>query len=874
MKTFENYWTSTENTSSSSHLDMNQNITVSVATEHLTEWTERSAVSDAIATLNIESLSAEELNFRIKPKHPIKTGGWWCRGVNWRNGQPMGLFFGQAKPDKLHLVDPTKNKTAKYMTATGMEPDAIFLAMTDKDYWAKVYADETITRVWAEGAKKAGAGLTLALATIGLTGVWNWGKDGKLAPEVERWAQPGTNHVIAFDSDYVSKPSCRQAIIQFAKLLTAKGCKVSIASWSQEHKGMDDFIVANGGDAFKEAIANAQSVKQWEKQFKKTGDSNEKIPPADRIAREIAEEYRDKLAFNNDISGWMRYEADFKGVWSSQSDNYVEAIVFKILDSKGIIDFNSYSYITNIVKVMRCLLIVYKWQEKSPKDMLPFINGVLDVATGELLPHSPGYRFTWQLPREHNPKATDWSTIDTFLNHLSAGNPAIKDLLLCYCNAVIKGRSDLQKFLHLIGLGGTGKGTFSRLLVALVGKQNVHSTTLEDWCSNRFEGANAYHKRLVLFPDEDKQTGKLGKFLSLTGEDDIRAEDKGKKAFLYRYDGMVLVLSNLPIFMGESVSRVKRRVIPVPCNNAVPLTKRCNLEEDFKPELGAFTNYILSLSDDHVTRVILGLNEIPECTREFWENRMRVDSIAAWVNEHVIADPLAVTPIGSDRNEGQDGSITTTLFGSYNRYCHQSGSSPKNRNNFSPDLIELCHSVLGWKIERQVSKTGKSIRGLRLRVNGADDHIATHDYILMERVKGDDPGDDLGDDLKALLGKESDDGDDLSFTQMENQTINSEEKTPIYSSGVGFGSSPSSSCLQQAAFESSPGSSPRSSLQGLDPVATFKVGDAVEYIGAVRPSLHGKKLVVSEIEGNVFWLGQSGYKCSVISATAAELRRR
>ncbi|MCL6755134.1 hypothetical protein KBT16_30840, partial [Nostoc sp. CCCryo 231-06] len=74
------------------------------------------------------------------------------------------------------------------------------------------------------------------------------------------------------------------------------------------------------------------------------------------------------------------------------------------------------------------------------------------------------------------------------------------------------------------------------------------------------------------------------------------------------------------------------------------------------------------------------------------------------------------------------------------------------------------------------------------------------------------------------------------------------------------------------------------SLQSDNPVATpvatsgekgstFKTGDAVEYIGAVRPSLHGKKLVISEIEGNVFWLRQSGYKSSVISATAAELRR-
>jgi putative DNA primase/helicase len=30
---------------------------------------------------------------------------------------------------------------------------------------------------------------------------------------------------------------------------------------------------------------------------------------------------------------------------------------------------------------------------------------------------------------------------------------------------------------------------------------------------------------------------------------------KGKKAFQYRYDGMVAVLSNIPIFTGDAASR-------------------------------------------------------------------------------------------------------------------------------------------------------------------------------------------------------------------------------------------------------------------------------------------------------------------------------
>jgi putative DNA primase/helicase len=56
----------------------------------------------------------------------------------------------------------------------------------------------------------------------------------------------------------------------------------------------------------------------------------------------------------------------------------------------------------------------------------------------------------------------------------------------------------------------------------------------------------------------------------LTGGDWIRAEEKGKKAFQYRYDGMVAVLSNIPIFTGDAASRIARRVITIPCNSNVP----------------------------------------------------------------------------------------------------------------------------------------------------------------------------------------------------------------------------------------------------------------------------------------------------------------
>jgi len=245
--------------------------------KHLKEWVEGSAVSEAIARLNLESLTIKEMNERVRPKERIKTGGWWCSGVQWRDGDRASNWYGQAKPDKPH--HPEGSDERKYLTGSGMEPDAIFLAMPDKNYWAKVHADKSIPRHWAEGVKKAGAGLSLGLAVLALTGVWNWGKGGKLAKFVGEWAEPGTTHYIDFDSDYAENQSCRAAIKKFARLLIERGCTVHITCWDTKFKGLDDLIVGKGGDAFLQAVADASTFAEWEKGLKKNKPKTNKSEP-------------------------------------------------------------------------------------------------------------------------------------------------------------------------------------------------------------------------------------------------------------------------------------------------------------------------------------------------------------------------------------------------------------------------------------------------------------------------------------------------------------------------------------------------------------------------------------------------------------------
>jgi putative DNA primase/helicase len=81
--------------------------------------------------------------------------------------------------------------------------------------------------------------------------------------------------------------------------------------------------------------------------------------------------------------------------------------------------------------------------------------------------------------------------------------------LLAIVNGVIKFRfHDLQMFIHLIGKPGSGKGTFSRLLEKIVGKENHKSSRLEK-LGDDYEVAKIIDSQLVICPDEDKQVGNM-----------------------------------------------------------------------------------------------------------------------------------------------------------------------------------------------------------------------------------------------------------------------------------------------------------------------------------------------------------------------------
>lgn len=277
-------------------------------------------------------------------------------------------------------------------------------------------------------------------------------------------------------------------------------------------------------------------------------------------------------------------------------------------------------------------------------------------------------------------------------------------------------------FVHLVGKPGTGKGTFSRILEKIVGDANCTASSLTA-LDEGTEIAAIIGSQLVVFPDERRQVG-LEILLKLTGGDKVRYREIYKKPGNSPFYGLLLVLSNNPMFAGDTTG-LERRLCLMQFLNPIPRHLRdSSAEKLMDAELPNLIPIALSLDDSQVTSLIKGLgdDEIPAFKQQEWLMKCQTSSIAFHANEWLIREPNAEIAIGDGRRSDH-GSEKETAYGHYRDCCEISGLKPFSLVGYSNNLIDLLTDSLGWEVSKVRTRTGMKIKGIRLRQLGRDDQI-------------------------------------------------------------------------------------------------------------------------------------------------------
>ena len=191
----------------------------------------------------------------------------------------------QSKLDSAHPLLDAIAQGATNFTDWCVDNGAVKL----RGFWPWAAANPSLPRYITEGAKTGGAMLTAGLLTICLPGVWNGRRkkdDGKLYlhPDLAVMLAQPAPVIMAFDQDMAKKTrkGVGAALIELGGILaTQHGCDVSVARWDGKlGKGADDFIAAQGAEAFHHAIAQPTSLKDFEQayreEFPQTGQKRDR----------------------------------------------------------------------------------------------------------------------------------------------------------------------------------------------------------------------------------------------------------------------------------------------------------------------------------------------------------------------------------------------------------------------------------------------------------------------------------------------------------------------------------------------------------------------------------------------------------------------
>jgi putative DNA primase/helicase len=561
--------------------------------------------------IEINCRSVDEAEATQLLGYTAKSKGIWLQGDG---GQ------GQLRPDRPWRSEGDK-KAPKYRTPIGGFDIMLPIHPEEPNYWVDLEALKikcyTINGhpclLLTEGFFKAIAGCSNDIPTIALLGVEmgltasNDDPQGKryLVDGLEKFARAGFGFIIGFDADCATNNDVLKAQQKLGCQLKKFHVPVYVVTgnWAVgEGKGMDDYIQRNGADAFRKYVMlKATNFETWERQFRDLSLERKNVSQAS-LSKEIAEKYKDKIAWHVKNKAWYWYEAPpeyKKGVWSEIPEEVIGSIVFTEAELKIGLNFK-HDLLSGIIRMLKYHLREVNWKPQPGYVCLQ--DCVIDVATLQEYPHDPSYKFLSGLPYKWRERSRGCDLIKQWLLEICEGREEWVQVLRAAMKATVTeiGKK-LQRYIEIIGPGGTGKSTIIGLVKALVGEENVAVTKLKQMENNRFETASFYGKKAILISDSERYGGDVDTLKAITGGDLLRYEKKGvQQTSGFVFWGLVWLACNEPIQSTDYTSGLKRRRLSMLFNRVVPPHLRRNLEQEFLPYLPGLLQWVLEMPDEEV----------------------------------------------------------------------------------------------------------------------------------------------------------------------------------------------------------------------------------------------------------------------------------
>ena len=446
----------------------------------------------------------------------------------------------------------------------------------------------------------------------------------------------------------------------------------------------------------------------------------------------------DDFLFDDRLDEFFKYDHD-AGVWGLTSEFRMKQSIIRVLDTMvqaGLLTKYSNQTVTSIYSILKGKLLKFHgsksiWAKNKGKIM--FDNGYYDVHDQkffegkyreEYFQTKLGYQFD---PASKCPDFLGW------LDH-SVGTDK-KILIQAFCKAVLTGYTSGEKFLHLIGPGGSGKSTLQQVLIALAGYTGTHTSDLDTLETNRFEAHALIGKRLLVLTDEAAFSKRLDTLKKLTSASDtMRAERKyGKEVVSFKPDLLVVIASNEHISSSDISSGLERRRLTIVMDKPVDASQRRDLlsvyadefRGDFAAELPGIAQWCLQMDDATMRDVLANpVKHVPALRISNLDALVFNNPIVGWLAECTLYAPNSKIKFGTANAPSMDEkerglyvrNAHTEFYPSYVNYCKAGGYRPISRDKFTDRFKETVNNVLKCPgIQLTFHEGIKKVSGIRIR---------------------------------------------------------------------------------------------------------------------------------------------------------------
>lgn len=224
-------------------------------------------------------------------------------------------------------------------------------------------------------------------------------------------------------------------------------------------------------------------------------------------------------------------------------------------------------------------------------------NGLLNLESRTLLPHTPAFFNTGSFEYTYAPEASypEWKA---FLGDIFEHDPKAALLLQEYTGYILSGRMEMQKALLIIGPPRAGKGIISRTLQHLIGDVNSISPSLHSLASD-FGLAELVGKLLAVIEDTRGSTtrqagGSVEKLLNIIGEDAVMANRKGESYWKGTLPTRFMLMANeVPQFIDAS-GAIKSRFMAIKLRKSYLDNPDTTLGNRISSEMSGIFNWALA----------------------------------------------------------------------------------------------------------------------------------------------------------------------------------------------------------------------------------------------------------------------------------------